>query len=347
MALTISSLWDQHFIKKSSIEPGFTYLGAAAKRALMKDWIKQTKGVRGYADATAGSNNQPFVIGKTHKVPVLVNDASYYSHSIAKGLFRRKKDTNLDDLAEYLYLCKSKDLRQEGVLTSMAPAAFPESLTTYIDGIVTHLPKVFKPGHAAFIRACVGGSIMNLCSFRSVAFSLAPVLRQNTPKEMVELFAKKVFSLAVRFNSYHTPGTAIFGDVREFVTTTDLTDFTVNFDPAWPFAKSRNAPTNPYHFYRRVGDILHQKVHEETPFWKNPDSPKAVAKEFSGWVASCFDQGAREVYVWNQDSNLPSKKRLRKTLNKSFEVTEVMTLVKNRIIGKATFEDYVFRCTPG
>lgn len=351
MALTVASLWDQRFGAKNTLEPAFTYLGAAAKRTLMDAWIKQTKGVVRYADATAGSNNQPFVIGSVHNVPVVVNDASYYSHSIARGIFHRKRETNLEDLAEYLVVCQSKDLCRQGIFSELRlPASFPKELTTYVDGLVTHLPKVFKPAHASFIKACIGGTIMVLCSFRSTGFSLAPKIRNLTPKGMVQLFAKRVFSIAVRQNRFHTPGKAVFGDVRKFVTTADLTDTTVNFDPAWPFAEERQIAINPYSFYRRVGSILLQEPQVEVPFWTNPDSAKAVAKEFSGWVGSCFTQGAREVYAWNQDSNAPSKKLLKKVLSRDFKVEEVMSLVKRRINrtetqGMMKFEDYVFRCT--
>lgn len=344
MALTLKSLWDQRFTENKEAVPKFTYLGAAAKRPLMKKWVKIMRKATKYVDPVAGSNNQPFLIASTYGIPVLVNDGSFYSHSIASGLFHRKKETDLELLAEVLV--EAKNYCRDGILTELAPANFPPKLTRYVDGLLTIVPKIFKKGDVGFVRACTGKTLMTLCSFRSVAFSLAPKLKGKNPKEQIEELAKTILRNASTANSLFVPGKAYFGDARNFLETADLKGATVSFDPAWPFSKARKAVYNPYNFYRKMGDVLEQKVHEEIPFWTDPDSPKAVANEFASWVGTCFDRGAKAVYAWNQNSNDPSKKRLMKRLEKEFQCKEKLSIVKNRILGNKQFEDYVLEIKP-
>jgi len=341
MALTTKALLDQRFMtRRDKRFPRFSYLGSAAKQPLMDDWINLLKGIKKYVDPVAGSNNQPYAIGSTHNIPVLVNDGSYYSHCIACGLFHRRQKTRLSGLAGTLV--KTKKNKHEGIFTTeYAPKTFSKTFTTYVDGFLVLLNEGILEEHAQFARACVGKTLMNLCSFRSVSFSLAPKLRDLKPSQQVEEFASTVLRTAHTMNTYRTPGEAWFGDARRFLKKADLKGATVSFDPAWPFAKERKA-TNPYHFYRKIGDILHQQVHEEIQFWTNPDSSKAVANEFAGWVRLCFKRGADQVFAWNQDSNLPSKKILMKTLKKEFRVKGIMKIVMDRVTrsGKV-FEDYV------
>lgn len=341
MTLTAKKLLDQRFSKRRDTRfPRYTYLGAAAKQPLMDDWIKLLKGVTKYVDPVAGSNNQPYAIGKAHGVPVLVNDGSYYSHCIACGLFHRKKSTNLKSLAHHLVA--AQEHAQEGMFTEYARSKFRKKLACYIDGLLLSLDDAsIKPEHAQFARACIGKTLMTLCSFRSVNFSPTPKIKNEKSTTQVLLFAQAVMRYAYTVNDFRTPGEAWFGDARRFIKNADLEGATVSFDPAWPFASERNAPQNPYHFYRQVGDVLRQRKHKEIPFWKDPDNPKAVTKEFTKWITICFDRGADQVFAWNQDSNDPSKKLLKKTLKQRFRVKEIMNIVKGRITGGKEFEDYV------
>jgi len=321
--------------------PRFTYLGASAKIEVMDQWLGVVKHAKVYADATAGSNNQPFMVGSTLGVPVLVNDASYYSHCIAQGLFHRTKKTNLKLFAQTL-VDAVHDCNPEGIFTTTylpGSGTIPTKVGSFVDGLVDLLDQRFDPPHACFLKACIGVTIMTWCSFRSIQFSGKAGLT-------TKVFAAYAFNRAVANNHFHTPGEASYGDLRKFIETAPFKGASVNFDPAWPFALKRKAPTNPYHFYTRVGDVLRQKIQKPTLFWKDPSSSKPVAHEFAGWVDICLTRGAKEVFAWNQDSNLPSEKFLVKILTRHFKVKKVLSVEKNRIIGGKVFVDYVLRLRP-
>ena len=321
--------------------PRFTYLGARAKIEVMDQWLGVVKHVKVYADATAGSNNQPFMVGSTLGVPVLVNDASYYSHCIAQGLFGRRKPTNLKLFAQTL-VDAAANRNPSGIFTTTylpQSGTIPTKVGAFVDALVDLVDTRFDQPHACFLKACIGVAIMTWCSFRSIQFSGKAGLTTRA-------FAAHTFSRAIANNHFMTPGETTYGDLRKFIERAPLKGASVNFDPAWPFALKRKAPTNPYHFYTRVGDILRQKVQKPTLFWKDPTESKPVAHEFAEWVDTCLSRGAKEVFAWNQDSNLPSEGYLIKVLAKHFKVKKVLSVEKNRITGTRVFVDYVLRLRP-
>ena len=194
----------------------FTYLGAGNKRRMMNDWLDLMGKVKSYADPVAGSCSQPFAIAETYGIPVMTNDASYYSYSIAVGYFEREAETDLAELASALV--DAETLPKHGILSEIYPVALPEELCAYIDGFLSLVPDRFRFADAHFIRACVGKTLLALYTMRGIDWCLRQDGRDtkgDVPN--IESFAKMVYRSAVNLNDRIVKGKATKGDASDFL----------------------------------------------------------------------------------------------------------------------------------
>ncbi len=340
MSLTVEKLLNLKHSKNRGSAPRFTYLGAGAKNKCMDLWLKVLGDIDSYVDVTAGSNNQPYMIGKSKNVPIRVNDASYYSYCIGLGLFTRQTETDIQEFAQLLV--DAIESPEDGVFSQYEK--MNTTVANYIDGVIALINERFSSGDAGFLKACVGHAIMGRYSMRALTFfykrDVGVVLPDGTPPTILD-FAVTAYRAARRKNSCFYPnGDAFYTHAKTFIETVNLEGATVNFDPAWPFAKK--GMVNPYKFYIQVGSILRRQPLPTFPFWVSEKS-EAVADEFTTWVALCLQKGAREVYAWNQTTNFPTYDDLVNRLEKDFQVSNALSVQQESTGHKYDFTDYVLK----
>lgn len=343
MPLTIKMLETQSMRqRKDDAAPKFVYLGAGAKNRTMETWVRLVGRISRYVDITAGSCNQPYVIGSLQRVPVMVNDVSYYSYCIGVGLFRRRKETNLKAVAETVV--QAEDCCREGMFTEFHDdISYP--VATYVDGLIALINTTYEEADAAFLKACVGRTLLGRYTYRAMKWYKPKgcnILLPDGTEPTVEQFAKDFYRAAFNKNRFLTPGEAYWSSAKEFIKWADLEDATVNIDPAWPFAKRQMRRVNPYDTYVEIGSILAQRDLGKFDFWEDKE-PEAILEEFLSWVQACLDKGAREVYGWNQTTNVPTKDQLFSALQARFNCEEVLTVSQPSTGHKYNFADYVHR----
>lgn len=334
--LTLEELKSQRIVNTSFPAPKFNYMGAGAKNQMLHDWLELHSSASKYIDLTAGSNNQPIAIAGTHHIPVCTNDGSYYSHCISKGaLSRNHNQTPVDQIAKLLITALNR--KYYGTFCKINPNSIPDEFMRFIDTLVI-LTKKIPSGHKEFVRACIGDAILKELSFRGSGFSW--YLRKDTS---IEKIAKLIYRIACRKNHYSFEGESYHGHVADFIREYDgFEDATVNIDPAWPF---NDGSKNPYYFYIQLGAVLKQELPDRPfPFWAD-NNPREVSKEFRSWLSVCFDKKCKEVYVWNQTTNVPSRKMLIGCLKAKFKVEEVRDVIRKSTTSSKRFTDYILRVT--
>lgn len=317
--------------------PRFTYMGAGAKIPVLDRWLEITSKSTRYIDLTAGSNNQPYLIAQTHKIPVATNDGSYYSYCISTGLFQRTRATDCGAVLEALIQAAS---RPKSHLADQYKISTPE-VRQFVDAWVEVIHKYFGPGDREFILACTGSALLKCCTFRAGRWLESGILtgqRTLTPP----MLANAIFRSCVQRNPLRcsVEATSSHDTAGNFVKKyRKFKDATVSFDPAWPYADDTR---NPYHVYHELGEILKG---EATPAYIWENSVEQVLGDIKTWVGTCLRKGAREVCLWNQTTNKPSKEDLIEAMRQDFKVDVILEVEHLKRNSTEKFLDYVLRMT--
>ena len=311
--------------------PRFLYFGGGSKNRLSQAWVELNRSVIRYVDITSGCNNQAFAIGRTNGIPVTVNDISYFSHCMGVALFHRCRETDINEIGKVLV--KAQKTHHTGIFCrnrSDSPSfnnqdkpTLPHEFTSYIDGLILLINQEFSYAHAMFMKACVGRtflaimSMKNLCWYSRKEEGIKFSHINQIPSS--EMFAREVFKAAKIKNRFFTPGAAYCMSAIDFlgVEGLSLEDATVCIDPPWPhkIRELRQISYGP--FYKEIGDILLQRETTSWPPWPMKDL-KRVVNEIAYMAHLALSKGAREVYVWSQNTNLPSKEEIADQMSQHF-----------------------------
>lgn len=318
--------------------PTFCYMGAGAKHRAWKEWRQLVHNATKYIDLTAGSNNQPFLLARTLGIPVATNDGSYYSYCISRGLFRRRQRTSI--LHSRDLLMKISEKRGGGFLTKSGLLGNdPEvkRLCCFIDSWILAVKSEFSIGHREHLLACTGSAILENLTFRSMSW-----YPYRAGKKLITIaeMASAIISKTIQTNGHHEPGESFNLPAEKFIERYEgFEGASVSFDPAWPYAS--NAP-NPYKLYDELGHILRQRKNRAY-LW--PNDVDTVLADIDKWISTCLDKGAKEVFLWNQTTNTPTKSVLKRFLSKRFKTKHVLNVKHFTLNKHLEFFDYVFRMT--
>lgn len=338
--------------------PRFLYFGGGAKNKLSEAWVELNRAVTRYVDITSGCNNQAFAIGKTSRVPVTVNDISYFSHCMGVALFHRDRETDINKIARVLVeaqkthhtgiFCRNRS--DNPSFNNEDKSTLPHEFTSYIDGLVLLIEQKLSYPDAMFMKACIGRTFLAVMSMKNLIWYSRKgegiLLTHSYQIPSSTYFAKEVFKAAKIKNRFFTPGAAYCMPAVDFLNLEglNLEDTTVCIDPPWPHGIRELRQVNYSPFYKEIGDILFQRETTGWSPWPMKDL-KRVTNEVAYMAHLALNKGAREVYIWSQNTNLPSKEEIADQMSQHFNCEEVLSVVQPSKGFKLTFRDFVFRLT--
>jgi len=251
-----------------------------------------------FCESPSGSNTVSFMVMQLGK-DVITNDASYYSHCIARGVLGREGFDRFE-----------QDVRDvqpaEGYCTiSGKYDAFPRDVRMLIDGYAC----IDNP----YLKAVLGKTLASKFSYRS--FSWDSNLMSKATVTSFQALIMKSHQLLSRYVKLSRQGKLIGAynlDWREFIKTVDVRDAVLYSDFAWPWAKKLGGGTGSsqlYSFYYDISCILKQQdidtSHLDT--WTVDN----VHEKLAEYLRLVVDSGKfKAFFLSHQDKDHPPKQEI-------------------------------------
>jgi len=282
-----------------------------------------------YIDLTSGGMGTPYYLCTTKKIPVTVNDISYYSYCCGKAVFTEKEtpkvalfDTlNAVEPVEGLLFSKRFEKN-----INLRYGNWSDEIRKFVDGVVTAFSNDY------FILAAIGKTLLNEGSFRGLTFCGTSPNKIKLGDYPLFTFQKKVVGHYENFRTLAdtievTNCEACNMDASDLVFTYDkFKDAVVYFDPAWPFAASYADKTNPYAIVAHdIPEILKQQLLDPIEALWTLDKPQKIYDDVTHWITMALQKGAKRVVANTQSTNFPDPKDLETYLRTTFNVVKVVS----------------------
>jgi len=214
----------------------------------LPDLIKKVEPFTTWCESPAGSNTVSFMIMQLGK-DVIVNDGSFYSHCIARGILGREGYDKFENDIKYVQPV-------EGYCTRTAKYdAFPKDVRMLIDGYA----QIDNP----YLKAVLGKTLASRYSYRSFGWDKNLMAKASTTNLITQLM--KSNTLLSRYANLPRKGKLIGAynvDWKEFIKVVDVKDAVLWSDFSWPWdTKLGGGAGGPqlYAFFYDIDCILKQQ----------------------------------------------------------------------------------------
>jgi hypothetical protein len=207
----------------------------------LPDLIKKVEPFAIWCESPSGSNTNSFVLQQLGK-DVITNDASYYSHCIAKGVLGREGFDKFErDTASIQPV--------EGYCTKSGKYdAFPKETRMLIDGYA----QLDNP----YVKTVLGKTLATRCSYRS--FDWDKKLMSKATPSVFQSWMSASHRLLSQYVNITRPGRLIKAynvDWKEFIKIVDVKNAVLYSDFAWPWAPELGGGAGGPQLYRLYYDI--------------------------------------------------------------------------------------------
>lgn len=295
-------------------------------------------GATQFVDLTAGGMGIPYRICLKKKLPVVVNDISFYSHVCGCAVFL-PQDLHAEAFwREMLVAAKAK--ATEGLLVEMLtwdwlpsdayPKMLPTETLAYLDGLLQLANTCDAPD---LLYAAIGKMLLTDLAFRGLGFTAVTTddvhMLEITPDAMIERILKHlgyfVWKNTLLPDALKAENVVSWDDAGHFGATFNrgFQDAVVYVDPAWPWNKP-NQP-NPYFLSSVVLPcILKQTASKPELVAMQPwlyGEEDRILEDVIQWTTHVLQRGARKVIVNTRGTNYPDPKVIEPKLQAALECT--------------------------
>jgi len=313
-----------------------SYFGAQGRFAdeIIKIVMQNDTTASRYIDLTAGGMGVPYNLARNWKIPVTVNDLSFYSYICGIAVFEHMaRFADYDDrLFRDIY---SAVIPKEGFLTSKAGGKsiterygnWSISVRKFVDALAEE-----AKSHEILLAA-LGRTLLNEGTFRGLTWCGTSPDKKKLADITVEEFWNKVMRNTAYFAilsegidaSVKKNCQAYRSHASEFVKKyNEFEDAIVYMDPAWPWLPEFADASNPYNVVAHdIPEILLQNPMVMEPLWTR-ENPEEILNNLEFWISQPLLKGARRVIVSSQSTNYPPINEVDFFLKSKFNAQEVV-----------------------
>jgi hypothetical protein len=266
----------------------------------LPELVKKVEPFSVWCESPAGSNTNSFAVMQLGK-DVVVNDASFYSHCIARGVLGREGYIEtLPDVKPYEGYCT----------TSNKLAPLPRDVCMLIDSYA----KLGNP----YLNAVVGKTLATKVTYRSFAWDKTLLSKTTVP--MFETWLQSSHKLLSRYVKLPRQGRLIKAyniDWKEFIREADVKNAVLYSDFSWPWAKELGGGAGGpqlYSLFYDIGCVLKQQDIDTSRFdvWTVDNVHEKLAEYLNLVVSS----GKFTTFLLShQDKDYPPKNEITELLD--------------------------------